>query len=183
MNNKLVWHQVVLGLGMVVLMLNKILFRGVPLSTELVWWAIGMVAGFVLVFGDRLIYAMVSNPSEGLSVRFGQLMSGGKWVEGLKLLLAERSDQKELAMRSALFALVYLVLGFFMLTSSNNNFGRGMVVGLGLHLVFDMLSDFSLDKQRFNLWFWQIKRQLPESEKQVFMFVVVALYMIMAVSL
>lgn len=167
MENKLVWHQVVLVLGMVVLGLNKVFFRKLGINLDLIWWSLGMVLGFLLVFGDRVLYAMVTNPRDGLSLRFSEEMKNGQWLDAIKMLLSERSEQKELAMRSVLFVFVYLIMGFFMMSSSQNQLGKGLVLGLGLHLMFDMTSDFVYDKQRFNLWFWQIKRQLPEMEKRV----------------
>jgi hypothetical protein len=104
-------------------------------------------------------------------------------TEGIKLLLTERYEQKELVMRSAMFLVVWVVLAFFTATSVTNFFARGFVLGIGTHLVFDLIYDYKTDKERLDLWFWQIKRTLEPEEKRWFVLIMGGIYLLLAFNL
>lgn len=139
--------------------------------------------GFLFVFLDRVVYSVFSNPNGTFGLRIKELLNQKNIPERIRLLLAERYDQKELAMRSAMFVVVWIVLAFFTATSVTNFFARGFVLGIGTHLIFDLIYDFIKDKERLDLWFWQIKRTLEPEEK--FWFVVIAgvVYILLAFNL
>lgn len=139
--------------------------------------------GFLFVFGDRLVYSLVSRPDETLSVKVKELFIRGRMTEGIKLLLTERYEQKELVMRSAMFLVVWVVLAFFTATSVTNFFARGFVLGIGTHLVFDLIYDYKTDKERLDLWFWQIKRTLEPEEKRWFVLIMGGIYLLLAFNL
>ncbi len=141
-------------------------------SVGLLWWLLGAVLGFVFVFGDRFIYRLFYN----------QKGEGGVRDEA-KRLLKEDYDQKELVTRSFLFLILWLVLAFFAVTSVVNFFGRGFVLGVGIHLVFDLIFDYTKDKGRLDEWFWQIKRTLEPEEKRGFVVFVSVAFVLLALGL
>lgn len=106
------------------------------------------------------------NPGEALGIRLRELFGEKKFTEGLIMLLNERHEQKELVMRSFLFLLVWIVLALLTVTSVNSQFARGFMLGIGTHLIFDFVYDYFWNKERFNTWFWQIKRVVGEDEKK-----------------
>lgn len=180
---KLWLHQVSLFGVLGVLVLWSVLNKTFIFDINLMWWLLGAMIGFLFVFLDRFVYSVLSKPNETLNLRVRELFGQSNFVEGLRLLLAERYDQKELVMRSAMFVVVWIVLAFFTATSVLNLFARGFMLGIGTHLVFDLVYDFVKDKERLDLWFWQIKRTLEPEEKFGFVMVVGVIYLLLAFSL
>lgn len=169
--NKLVLHQIVLFGFLGILVLWSVIRGSFVFNLDLLWWLLGAVLGFLFVFGDRVVYLLVSNPNEALSIKIKDLLKQNKIGEGTELLLKERYDQKELVMRSFLFLIVWIAMAFFAMTSVVNAFARGLILGIGMHIEFDLVYDYLFDKERLDLWFWQIKRTLEPEEK--FWFVVI----------
>ncbi len=182
MKNKIVWHQVVLIGVMFFLSLWKLFTGRMILGTEMVWWWLGGIAGFMIVFGDRLVHVLLMNDAP-LSIKFRETFSGRRFSQSVVELINERHEQKELVMRSALFFLVWAIMAVFAATSVNNFIARGFVLGIGTHLIFDLISDYVSDKPRFNLWFWQVKRELPENEKSLFVGVIAVVYIFLGFTL
>jgi len=170
MKNKVVLHQFVLIGVLVVVTAWKLITGREFLGADLVWWWLGAIIGFLIVFADRLVYILLMR-DEPLSKKFGEMFSGGRYLQSVEALMYERYEQKELVMRSALFIFAWVIMAVFAATSVNNPFGRGFILGLGTHLTFDLISDYYGNKERFNLWFWQVKRELPEGEKSLFVLV------------
>ena len=183
MKDKLVLHQVALIGVFGILTMWRLLTKFWGPDVVVLWWWLGGMLGFLMVFGDRLIYTLVSKPSEILSIKFKDLMRGGRLVEGMRALLHERYEQKELAMRNVLFLVVWIVMAFFSATSVANRFATGLMLGVGTHLIFDFLYDFFWGRERFDYWFWQIKRDIDESEKRWVVGLATLFYILLAFSL
>lgn len=152
-------------------------------GTSLLWWWLGGVIGFIFVFSDRLIHSMVTNPGETLSLQIKDLFKRGRLIQGLSLALSERDKQQHLVVRSALFVATYLVLAVFTVTSVANAFPRGFVLGIGIHLFFDLFWDFRGKGRDINDWFWQIKRTLSVTEISGFVWVTTAIFILLAFGL
>lgn len=161
MGNKLVWHQVVL-FGVLLSLTAWRFFSGeVRPDVNLLWWWLGSVVGFLFVFCDRFVYALISNSDEVGSLKIKDLFAKGKLVEGVAVVFSEREKPKHLVMRSILFVFVWMVLSVFTATSVASLFSRGLLLGLGTHLIFDLLWDY-WRKQDMSTWFWQIKKITPQ---------------------
>ncbi|QHO63031.1 hypothetical protein [Candidatus Chazhemtobacterium aquaticus] len=161
---KLLLHQVVLFGVLLILTGARLLMGRWEIDLYLLWWWLGALLGFSFIFLDRLYYAFWQHPEETLSIKMKDLIARGELVKGLVSVLEERTDQTKLAMRSVLFLGAWVVLGIFALTSVGAPFGRGFMLGMGLHLVFDLLADYFDRGRDVRLWFWQIRRELSEPE-------------------
>jgi len=161
---KLLLHQVVLFGVLLILTGVRLLMGRWEVDLYLLWWWLGALLGFSFIFLDRLYYAFWQHPEETLSIKMKDLIARGELVKGLVSVLEERADQTKLAMRSVLFLGAWVVLGIFALTSVGAPFGRGFMLGMGLHLVFDLLADYFDRGRDVRLWFWQIRRELSEPE-------------------
>lgn len=73
-----------------------------------------------------------------------------------RLLYSLVGNSREV-MRSALFVVIWAVLAIFTVTSVGTGFPRGFVLGLGTHLIFDLLWDYRGGGREIELWFWQVK--------------------------
>ena len=142
------------------------------------WWWLGGVLGFVFVFFDWLIQLMVMEPSKVFEVKVKEILKKGKIKSVSGSVLAERQKKLKLVMKSALFLFVWLVMGFFTLSSVAGAFSRGFMLGLGTHLMFDLVWDYFKAPEKLNNWFWMIKRRLGEEEKRWFVVIVVILYLL-----
>ncbi len=180
MKDKISLHQIILFGTLAVVVLGKLVTRNLALDLGILWWLLGAIIGFIFVFTDRFVYSFLMKPDEALGIRLRELFEGKQFSEGLMLLLNERHEQKELVMRSFLFVMVWLVLAFLAVTSIISPFGRGFMLGMGIHLVFDLLYDYFWNKERFELWFWQIKRVVSPEEKRWFVIIVSLVFTLLA---
>lgn len=137
------------------------------IGIDILYWWLGGVIGFLFVFCDRLIYELVTNPGRTMNTKIKQLFGEGRLVRGMVAILGEREREDRLMMRSVLFLAIWVVLAFWVVSSVSSMFARGLVMGLGTHLVFDLLWEYSKNKEGINDWFWQIKRVVNENEKRM----------------
>lgn len=165
------------------LVLWSVINKSFTFNLGLLWWLLGAILGFMFVFTDRLFNSLVARPEETLNVKIKDLFTQGKIVEGMKVLLEERADQRELVMRSFLFLVVWSFLALFTVTSVANYLARGFVLGIGTHLIFDLSYDYLVDKERLDMWFWQIKRTLEPEEKLWFWVIMLGVYLLLAFNL
>jgi hypothetical protein len=128
------------------------------------------------------VYNVFSKPNETLNLKLKEVKKDNV-LSGIKLLLSEDFDQKELVMRSFMFLVVWVVLAFFAMTSVVNSFARGFMLGMGTHLMFDLIYDYIYDKMRLDEWFWQIKRTLEPEEKLWFVVIMGVVYVIVALNI
>lgn len=156
------------------LVLLRVLFGGWTFGLSVIWWCLGVIFGFVFVFGDRIFYNLVMEPAKTLGIQMKHLLKKGKIVDSLALALEERAVDKGLIMRSVVFLLVYLVLSFWAMMTVNGAWQRGFVMGIGLHLYFDFIWDY-LSKKSVSNWFWQLQIRLSKNEERIFVVVVCAL--------
>lgn len=157
--------------AVILLVVFRMLFGGWSLSLALIWWCLGAISGFVFVFGDRIFYNLVTEPEKTLGLKMKQLFKSGKIVDGLALALEERAVDKGLIMRSVIFLLVYLVLSFWVMMTVNGAWQRGFVMGIGLHLYFDLIWDY-LTKKSIANWFWQFPIRLSKNEEGIFVAII-----------
>lgn len=160
--SRLLLHQLVLVVVLGVLTAWRLLDGRWEFGISVLAWWLGAMLGFVFVFFDRIVYVFWQNPEDVLSLKLKELLARGKVGLGLATLLEERQQQERLIIRSFLFVVVWLLLAIFAVFSVGSYFGRGFILGLGLHLVMDVARDFW--GKSMGGWFWQIKRQLTEQE-------------------
>lgn len=179
-SRKVVWHQVVLFALMLLLTGWRLIGGRWVLGVGVLWWWLGGVVGFCLVFFDWLIQLMVMEPEKVFDVKLKKILKRENIKQGLVFALEEREKKTRLVMKSALFLLVWLVMGFFTLSSVASPFGRGFMLGLGTHLMFDLVWDYFKAPEKLSNWFWMVKRNLDWEEKRWFVGVVVVLYLLIA---
>jgi hypothetical protein len=176
-NRKIIWHQVVLFSLMLLLTGWRLITGRWLVGVGVLWWWLGGVLGFVFVFFDWLIQLAVMEPGRVFDVKLKNVFKKDNIKTGLASALEEREKKLRLVMKSALFLLVWLVMGFFVLSSVASPFGRGFMLGLGTHLMFDLAWDFFKTPEKLENWFWMIKRDILKEEKKWFVIIVLLLYL------
>lgn len=108
-------------------------------------WAfwVGGLVGIFLPDVDHLIYVLFVSPQELTSQRFFYLLGRKETWRAIEVLYETRSERKGLIFHTILFQLIFLILTFWMMTSSGSLFGRGLVLSFALHLSVDQLVDLA----------------------------------------
>lgn len=142
----------------------------------IVWWMAGGLAalGFVLI--DRLVGMYLLRSEVPVAVELRDLVNRDRWREAINFLIVRGGEQRVLMGYSVVFLVVWIPLAFFLLTSSPSWFARGLVMGIGLRAVIQMI----LYWRRYDLlsttFFWQIKREVPENEVRIVLGVIIGLF-------
>lgn len=175
---KIWWHEIML-ISVLLLLSGWRLWQGRwEMGVGVLQWWLGAIGGFLFVFLDRLAAVAMSDPDKVLETRLKEVWGKGKIKEGLSLLLVERGKQEKLVMRTALFLLVWVVLALLSVTSVIGWGARGFVLGIGTHLVFDLIWDYFKEREKLSRWFWQSKGNFSEVEMEVFFWLVVLAYVL-----
>jgi hypothetical protein len=141
-------------------------------ATSQLWWVMGVVVGVMLVFLDRVVY-VYSFPMEQISQQFEYLWKQKSYLRALSLLDSRRHEQIKLTFRSALFAAAWVPLAFFALTSTTGLFGKGVVMGLMLHILADSWRMHRKSPDLLNMrLFWQIRARIKVEEQVLFLVVI-----------
>lgn len=178
--NKIVLHQYVLFGVLGILLIRTLLATGFGVSLGMLWWLLGSMLGFLFVFVDSFVFSLMIKPNESMSDRIKDFFDKRNIKSNLALLLEERVEHQQQIMRSFLFLVTWMVLGFLTMTSIVNEFSRGFILGIGTHLVLDFVYDYFYDRASFDKWFWQIKRELSHEEKRNILIFVSFVYFVLA---
>lgn len=141
-----------------------------------IWMLGGVVVGVLILFLDRVAFTY-SYPSAQISQQFAWYWKEKKYGTALALLDARRLEQERLVFRSALFMALWVPLSFFALTSTAGMFGKGVVMGLMLHILSDAWRLQRTEPRRLHVrLFWIIKRTVTEEERLVFLWVMTLIF-------
>lgn len=161
-----------LGYGVLVFLING----GWSNPLSWVWFVVGVVVGVLVLFADRIVYTY-SYPLTQISQQFAWYVKEKKYLSALELLDNRRLEQERLTFRSALFMAIWVPLSFFALTSTTGLFGKGVVMGLMLHILADSWRLQKKDPRRLHIrLFWLIKREIRDEERLVFLWVITAIF-------
>ncbi len=115
------------------------------------FWVGGLI-GIFLPDIDHFIYAYFVKPQDLTSQRIGYLIDKRNIQRSIELMYETRSERKGLIFHTILFQMIFLVLTFWMMSSSGSLFGRGLVLSFALHLAVDQLIDLT-EIGNLNNWF------------------------------
>lgn len=137
---------------------------------------LGCLFGFYFIFFEKLwqVFYLYPNSKPSLWVKeylqarkFSKLKSFLNYLYQTDFSLINRS-----VLNSALFHLAWVILAFFTITSTNINFGKGLVMGLGFYLILEAWQKYQLSVESFKAQvFWQIKRELSIKEAQYYLYI------------
>ena len=121
---------------------------------------IGGVVGLFLANIDHLLHIFVFKPYELTSQRVNSLVKNKRIKEALILLYDTRNERTGLIFHTLNFQIIFLILTFWLLSSSGNLFGRGLVLSFFLNLVIYLLRKLIsgeiilIDKDKSKLYFF-----------------------------
>lgn len=108
-------------------------------------WAfwLGGIFGTLLPDLDHIIYFYFVSPQELTSQRFDFLAHKKAVKRMVELLYETRSERQGLIFHTIFFQIIFLILTFWMLSSSGSLFGRGLVLSFAAHLSIDQVMDLT----------------------------------------
>lgn len=126
---------------------------------------LGGVIGVLMPDLDHLIYVFFMGPQELTSQRVGFLWDRREYKRLIELLYETRSERKGLIFHTLFFQVIFLVLTFWIMSSSASLFGKGLVLSFALHLSIDQLVDL-IEMKNLSNWlnFLPISLDLRKSE-------------------
>lgn len=102
---------------------------------------VGGIVGTLLPDIDHIIYFYFVGPQELTSQRFDYMAHNHKIKRMLGLLYETRTERKGLIFHTIFFQAIFLLLTFWMLSSSGSLIGKGLVLSFALHLTIDQWVD------------------------------------------
>jgi hypothetical protein len=106
------------------------------------FWLGGAIGTFLPDI-DHLIYVLFLSPQELTSQRIGFLWNRKEYKRMIELLYETRSERRGLVFHTIFFQIIFLVLTFWIMSSSASLFGKGLVLSFALHLSVDQLVDLT----------------------------------------
>jgi len=103
---------------------------------------VGGLIGLFLPYIDHLLHVFVFKPHELTSSRAIQLFKNKQYKEAMLLLHDTCDERKDSIFHTVQFQLVFIVLTFWVVTSSGSLFARGLVLSYFLSLVIYNLKKF-----------------------------------------
>lgn len=143
------------------------------------FFLIGVGGGFLLHLVDYFLFLYYGDPNLPV-VNYGQqLFKNKKFFQLVGYALSRRKLMTSLLSRSLLFLGVLIPLSFFVITSTTSFFGKGLILGIMLHVVWDLVRTRTNLSQFHQSFLWQIKRQFTQQEVTI----VVGVYTVIFVML
>lgn len=145
----------------------------------LVLLGIGLLIGFYLYHLDHLIYCFFQAPHELSSQRIMSYFRQKSWKQAFSIASQTENERSRTIFHSVVFQVALILAGFFILTSSTSLLGKGMVLGLLFHSVFDQGLRL-VNKENLDSWFWQIQTSVPENIQKLYFFIILVIFVILA---
>ena len=112
---------------------------------------LGGAVGVLMPDLDHLIYVLFMCPQELTSQRISFLWGKKEYRRIMELLYETRSERRGLVFHTIFFQVIFLVLTFWIMSSSASLFGKGLVLSFALHLSVDQLVDI-VDMKSLDYW-------------------------------
>lgn len=142
------------------------LYRGLLDLSILPLW-IGGILGLLMPDLDKLYYTYVVNPKTKNNLSKDQFLANRDEFENKVYDDAKNSSLVTL-FHTANFQLFFVVLGFFVVSSTASMLGKGVVVGFLLHLLVEQVMTY-LRSKNIDAWFRNFVVGLDANQKRVYL--------------
>ncbi len=148
---------------------------------EVNYWTfwVGGLLGTFLPDVDHLIYVYFLSPQELTSQRVNFSLAKRDLVKSIQLLYDTRRERLGLIFHTAYFQVIFLLLMFFVATSTDSLFGRGLVLSFFLHLLVDQLLDHTEGGGAQN-WFRGVLANFEGSKKRLYYLTIIAAFLVIS---
>lgn len=129
---------------------------------------VGGIIGTILPDVDHVIYVYYLRPYEVTSQRVMYEANKGNLMQVWDLLSATRAERRNLILHSVIFQVLFLVLGFFVITSTSSLLGRGLVLAFLMHLFVDEIIDLRTNGSLMN-WLKNIPFEIDKMQIYIYL--------------
>lgn len=160
-------------------------FLGWIYYLEFVGFWMGGILGTMLLDIDHLIYILAVRPNESTSLKIKDLIIQKDYRGALKLLGETYGERTHLTFHNALFQIAFFGLCFWVLTSTDSLFGKGLVMATALHLLKDELEFLLKGKEeQLRLWlFWPLGVVISLENQRYFIVIMLLAFIIFSLLL
>lgn len=144
-----------------------------PVQISWLLFLVGLFLGSFILELDQIIYCYFQAPHELASQRLRRLISLNQYSDGLNYLFYTGRERTKTVFHSAFFQIILLIAVFFVLTSTSSLLGKGLVLGLFLHMLVVQVRELRVEGN-MDRWFWNFK-SVPTPQIQLFYFFVMCL--------
>jgi len=95
----------------------------------------------------------------------------------LTLLYETRGERRGLIFHSVFFQIIFMILTFWMISSSSSLFGRGLVLAFALHLSIDQIMDLT-DIGTFDNWVKMFPIKFDYKKAKIYTFTTILLVLV-----
>ena len=132
----------------------------------------GGIVGWLLVYFDYVAYIYILHPEAQISQYLKWQLEKRQFKPFWQTLQRRQGEIDKLTTRGILFQIVWLVLAIFVVTSTTGNFGKAVVMGLGLRVWVSEGREFVTNKPLLRQkLFWQIQKSGNDQELKWYMLV------------
>lgn len=149
------------------------------------WLWLGGLVGTFLFDLDHLIYIFFVAPQEQNSLLARNLLLKGKIGQGIGLLASVHYERLRLPLHNAFSQIIIMIVCFWVLTSTNLIFAKGMVMAMALHLLKDEMELIREDNEK-NMTegvFWPVRAGIGYNNMKIFVFAMLGIFVIMNILL
>lgn len=147
------------------------------------WWMIGVVIGYFFYYFDLLIYPIYAEEKHPLVRQAKNYWQEKKYSHYFQVMKLNQNLATGLLSRSIFFLYLYFPLAILVLTTSRYMIGKGLVMGLGLHLCL-LLFKYKNNVSEFNKIFKSgAGQKLSQKEIDRLVVVFIGLFVIVSLSL
>lgn len=173
--SKLAIVYILYGIGLALLMF---LFRGVDIQT-LALFAIGMALGLVLPLFLDVLVPHLQKGTASFDPSFLRSMT----KEGMQSVTKGPALQptEHTPLRSYPVLIGVILTGFFVISTTQGWFGKGVVLGFGFALIADLVSSCGNKQLLRSRWFSYFQTRLQDVELDIFVSIFVVIFSILTV--
>jgi len=135
--------------------------------TLFVFKLIGALIGYSIPWIDVLGYVFYLHPEDSETQHIRDDMRAKRFIPALRNSATLLGHPLRLMHRSIYFAAAFFVLGIFVLTSTGSAIGKGVVGGLGIHMVLAMTPFWSSAHELRTRFFWGLADTVSEQSLRI----------------
>jgi len=130
------------------------------------FWLGGAIGTFLPDI-DHLIYVLFMSPQDLTSQRVSFLWQRREYKRIIELLYETRSERRGLVFHTIFFQIIFLILTFWVMSSSASLFGKGLVLSFAFHLSVDQLVDLT-DMKNLSNWTKDLPINLDLKKSEIY---------------
>lgn len=142
-----------------------------PYYRELVALWLGGILGIFFLDIDHLIYVLMVHPHDSTSLKIKDALFLRDFKGAWRILKETAQERTRLTFHNALFQVGFLLICFWVLTSTANLFAKGVVMAIFLHLLWHEIKDFATGgEEKLRNWlFWPASTPISLDHQRYFL--------------